>query len=323
MDYDECQAGHGISRRKFISLLGVAGAGLSIWQTTGDLLARSSDRNESPVCIFSKHLQFLDYDEMAQAAADIGFDGVDLTVRPGGHVLPEHVERDLPRAVQAVQKAGLQVPMMTTAITDPGNPLTELILKTASKLGIRYYRMGYLSYNIQDGVAQTLKNYEPQMRGLADLNEQYGIHGAYQNHSGTRVGGPVWDLWELLKTLDPEGLGVQYDIRHAIAEGGRSWPLGFRLLSPWIKITAIKDFYWRKIDNEWEIQDCPLGQGMVNFGRYFQLVKELKVRGPISLHFEYDLPGKDLGKTERTAHTIQIMRRDLHTLRGMLAEANL
>jgi hypothetical protein len=33
---------------------------------------------------------------MAKAATEIGFDGVDLTVRPKGHVLPDNVEKDLP-----------------------------------------------------------------------------------------------------------------------------------------------------------------------------------------------------------------------------------
>ena len=41
--------------------------------------------------IFSKHLQFLIYKDMAEAAAEMGFDGIDLTVRPNGHVLPERV----------------------------------------------------------------------------------------------------------------------------------------------------------------------------------------------------------------------------------------
>lgn len=87
------------------------------------------------ICIFSKHLQWLDYQGMVQTAADIGFDGVDLTVRPGGHVWPERVEEDLPKAVQAVRAAGLDVPMITTAVTDPDDALTARILATASKEG--------------------------------------------------------------------------------------------------------------------------------------------------------------------------------------------
>ncbi|HUV12018.1 MAG TPA: sugar phosphate isomerase/epimerase, partial [Acidobacteriota bacterium] len=36
------------------------------------------------LCVFSKHLQWLDFKGVGEFAAKVGFDGVDLTVRPGG-----------------------------------------------------------------------------------------------------------------------------------------------------------------------------------------------------------------------------------------------
>ena len=54
---------------------------------------------------------------------------------PKGHVLPERSEDDLPRAAEAVRNASLDIPMMTTAITDPRDLYTEPILKTAHQLG--------------------------------------------------------------------------------------------------------------------------------------------------------------------------------------------
>ena len=279
-----------------------------------------------PLCIFSKHLQFLDYDAMAETAAEIGFDGVDLTVRPRGHVLPENVERDLPSAVEAVRKAGLEVNMMTTGITDPDDPYTVPTLKIAGRLGIGYYRMGYLSYKEELGVARTLESYKPQLRDLAALNKEYGLHGAYQNHSGTRVGGPVWDVWLLIKDLDPRWMGCQYDIRHAVVEGRTSWPLGLKLLSSHIKITAIKDFRWARINGAWKIQDCPLGEGMVDFKTYFDLVRELRIEGPVSVHFEYPMPAEseeNLSLEQRRQKTVAVMKNDLKTLRSMLEKAGL
>ncbi|UCH10617.1 MAG: sugar phosphate isomerase/epimerase [Fidelibacterota bacterium] len=283
-------------------------------------------RNKMPICVFSKHLQFLDYDAMAATAAEIGFDGVDLTVRPGGHVLPENVERDLPRAVEAVHKAGLDAPMMTTKITGPDDPFAKPILKTASQLGIRYYRMGYLSYKDDLGVARSLESYKPLLQELAALNKRHGLHGAYQNHSGPRVGGPVWDVWLLIKDLDPRWLGCQYDIRHAVVEGGTSWPLALELLSSHIKTTAIKDFRWVKTGGAWEILNCPLGEGMVDFKAYLQLVKEYRIEGPISMHFEYPMPSESeetLSLEQQRQKTVAVMKKDLERLRAMLKEAGL
>ena len=319
------------TRRQFLAQATAAGVGWPLvgWPLQGqadaqaDVRRQEAHRAERPICVFSKHLQFLDYEAMAEAAAEIGFDGVDLTVRPGGHVLPENVEEDLPKAVEAVKGAGLDVPMMTTAITDPADPLTEPVLRVASEEGIRAYRMGYLSYQDDLGVAESLEAYRPQMRELAELNAQYGLHGGYQNHAGTRVGGPVWDLWFLLDGLDPQHIGCQYDVRHATAEGGTAWPLGLGLLHPFVKTTVIKDFKWAEDDGAWRIQNVPLSEGMVDFPAYFDLVKEYGIEGPISMHFEYELAEEGASKEEERAQTVAAMRRDLETLRSMLADAGL
>lgn len=152
--------------------------------------------------VFSKHLQWLDYTGMAQTAAELGFDGVDLTVRPGGHVEPDRAEDELPKAIEAVQGAGIRVNLMTTAITDADDPATECILRIASSYGVTHYRMGYWSYKNALGVAGTLDVYKPRLRALAAMNRHYNVYGAYQNHSGVRLGGPVWDLWILLQDID-------------------------------------------------------------------------------------------------------------------------
>src|SRR5437762_12000722 len=93
--------------------------------------------------IFSKHLQFLNYQDMAEAVAEMGFDGIDLTVRPDGHVLPQNVESDLPKAMEAMRKVGLAPLLMTTAIQDANNNTDKRVLEVAVKLGIKYYRMNY------------------------------------------------------------------------------------------------------------------------------------------------------------------------------------
>jgi hypothetical protein len=42
-----------------------------------------------------KNIGNLSVDEAGDLIAEIGFDDVDLTVRPGGHVLPEEAEKRL------------------------------------------------------------------------------------------------------------------------------------------------------------------------------------------------------------------------------------
>ena len=114
-------------------------------------------------------------------------------------------------------------------------------------------------------------------------------------------------------------MGVQYDIRHAVTEGGNSWKLGMKRVGPWIRSIAIKDFIWEKNSgNQWHHQTVPLGEGMVPYDDYLKDYAALKIEAPISIHFEYDLGGADTGKKETTMpkeEIFQKMQKDLIWLR--------
>src|SRR5436305_1039897 len=123
-----------ISRRALMAGGAVAGAAL-LGQAKA---AEAKPAGKKPkVAIFSKHLLFLQGEELAKATAEMGFDGLDLAVRKGGHVDPERVREDLPPLVALIRKHGLEVPMLTTDIVDIETPHAEDILKTMSNLGIR------------------------------------------------------------------------------------------------------------------------------------------------------------------------------------------
>jgi L-ribulose-5-phosphate 3-epimerase len=314
------------SRRRFLAAAAAVAASPSLWaaETTASPAA-SEEKNQSStkICIFSKHLQWLDYRAMAQTVAGIGFDGVDLTVRPGGHVRPERVQQDLPEAVRAVKAAGLDVPMITTSITKPDDALTESTLAAASGLGIRYYRMGYYRYEDSKTIPQTLSEARPMLRGLVEMNKHYNIAGTYQNHSGSRyVGAPVWDLYQLLRDLDTRWIGCQFDIRHATVEGGTVWPTHFRLMSGCINTLVAKDFRWAQDGDTWKPENCPLGEGMVDFTRYFRMLRQAKTAAPMSLHLEYPLGGAEHGAASLTVakdRVLEAMRKDLRFLRKRLA----
>jgi len=271
--------------------------------------------------VFSKHLHWATYDEMAKIISELGFDGVDLTVRRKGHVEPENVERDLPKAAEALNKQGLEIGMMTTSIISADDPNTERILKTASGLGIKVYRPGWFAYDYAISIPDNIRKFAEELKKIGDLNEKYGIMGDYQNHTGTAGGSPVWDIHEMLELAQTDWIGVQYDIRHAMVEGFKSWPLGLRLLVSHIHSIDIKDFEYIKTDKGWDISNVPLGKGAVDFKSYFQLLNELNIHAPISLHLEYPLGGADQGSFELTIpkeKVIEAMANDLKYLRSVL-----
>ncbi len=275
--------------------------------------------------IFSKHLQFLDYQDMAEAAAEIGFDGIDLTVRPKGHVLPENVVEDLPEAVAAIQKVGLKHDMMATGVNNAADEVNRKVLKTASDLGVSLYRLSYLNFPEDKSIPEAIAIYNEQLKKLAMLNKNLGIIGAYQNHSGTRLGAAIWDIHNVLEGIDRDEIGCQYDIRHAVVEGGASWKTGLRLIRPKINCIVLKDFVWSKESGTWKIKNVPLGMGMVDFDAYFKLLKQMKINVPVTVHYEYSLEGVEHGAKELSPAKHKLvfaaMKKDLEYAKQKWADA--
>ena len=270
------------------------------------------------IAIFSKHLQFVQGDELPKAAAEIGFDAIDIAVRKGGHIEPERVRQELPSLVAAIRKHGLEVPMITTDIIDTTTPYTEDILRTMADLGIRNYRWGGLRYSGDTPILAQLDAMKPGVVKLAALNARYRACAMYHTHSGVDlVGASFWDLQRLLDGVDPKSAGVNFDIGHATVEGGLGgWINDFRVTQDHLRGVAIKDFVWGKdARGNWQPQWKPLGEGMVRFPEFFRMVAASGFNGPLQMHFEYPLGDP--------ASTKVAMKRDLATLRGYLAQAGL
>lgn len=299
------------SRRKFTKLSAMALSSIPFMSFTDSLLDQSflTTENDLNVHLFSKHLQFLDYNEMSEAAAEMGFEGLDLTVRRKGHVLPENVIDDLPKAVEAMKKNGLAPKMMSTNVWDASNITNKNVLQTASSLGFTNYRTDWLQYPEDKLITESQALYGKQARDLEILNEKLGLIGGYQNHAGKHVGAPIWDLLPILEATKGKFMGSQYDIRHAVIEGGESWELGLRILKPYINSIVIKDVKWGIKNGKWLPINVPLGEGMVDFNHYFSLLKKYKINVPVSLHVEYDLGGAEKGRSKITIPKKEVFKR--------------
>jgi sugar phosphate isomerase/epimerase len=308
-----------ITRRELIG--GLAGAAAAMAATTGE--------HRLTICAFSKHYQWATVSETAETVARLGFDGLDLTVRKGGHVEPARVADDLPKAVEIIRKAGLQIPMVTGDIIDTQSPYAENVLKTLASLGIHRYRWGGMKYTDSQSIPEQLAEMKVRVKDLAAMNKHYGVCAMYHTHSGVgQVGASMWDLYLLIKDFDREAVSANYDIGHATVEGGfGGWVHSTRLLLPYMKGVAVKDFLWKQnAKGKWAPAWCALGKGMVDFQQFFQMIKAGGFSGPLQLHMEYpELGGANEGHKEFTIpkdRLIAIMKRDLDLLRGMLRDAS-
>lgn len=217
-----------------------AGAGLTSAQTPP-----ATEIRKLKVDAYSRHLQWLrDPDQVAEAVVEMGFDGLDLTVRPyPGHVDPEKVAEQLPPFVKTIRNHGLLVRTITCPITDAESPYAEEILQTASSLGITHYWWGTFRYEAGKPVLPQLEALKPRVAKLAALNAKYKMTAMYHTYSGSgTVGAVIWDLLYVLKNFEPAQVGFHYDIGHMTnACGNGTWALNMRAAGPYIAGVSAKD----------------------------------------------------------------------------------
>jgi len=297
-----------ISRREFL-----ATAAASTLALTGASFAadKKAVKRNHPIIAFSKPFAELNPDDTADLVAEIGWDGIECPIRAKStHIQPERAEEDLPKMVEALKKRGKKIYIVTTDITKPG-PDAEKLLRTVAKLGIQKYRFGFDKYPKTEHPAKKLAEVGAALKDLAALNKELGLQGGWQNHSGADyVGGPVWDVWSVIRDLDKKHIGMCFDIGHATLEGGLSWPIQTRLMEPHFVAIFLKDFYWEKGAKGWAPRWCNFGSGTVHRS-FFDWLRGNSYAGPLCQHHEYKELGKD---AEMRAN----FKKDLATLREWL-----
>ena len=277
--------------------------------------------------MFIKHLQTLPLAEAGRSIKQLGFEGVDLTVRPKGSIEPDVVRAKLPEAIKTFADLGLKVPLLTTAITSTRDPHAAAIFESAAAHDVREIKLGYVPYK-QFGTFETVMNEVARdLTGLESLAHSTGVRANLHIHSGTDVTALAPVVWHLIKDRDPSAIGAYVDPGHMVVEGSRDgWRQGLDLLHKRIALVAVKDLAWEQVDDEklgkkrWRTRIVPLAQGAVPWPEVFGYLREAKFDGWVSVHSEYQ--GGHSWRDLSVPDVLRQTREYLDYLRKVLPDAN-
>lgn len=275
------------------------------------------------IVAFTKSFQDWPIGMVCERFREIGLDGLDLTVRAGGHIDPAEVAQELPLAAKTALEAGTQIPMLTTGITDP-TPEAETLLATASKLGINRIKLGYYSYKPFGTLAKQIEETRARIAAVVELAKKYSVLPCVHIHSGAYIPSHGTMLYELLRDFPPGEVGAYADMLHMALEGGSDgWRQGLDLIAPWLSLVAVKNFAFRAQGRDqhgqvqWRHEVVPIADGVSPLPKFVAALKSIGFDGTYSLHSEYEGSGsfKDMSTEECLAQTAE----DLKYLRGLLA----
>ena len=266
--------------------------------------------------LFTKLFGARGVDEIGATAAGLGFDGIDLLVRPGCTIDPGEADR-IPHAVERLKSSGLSVPMATTDLTDPASFPVDKVLGACADAGIGLIRLGYWKYDPAAAPYADVRDAaRDHLAHLLRLAATHGVRLAIQLHGGTiHASGALTRA--LLEGHSPAQVGAYPDPGNQVVQDGREdWRLTFELLEPWLACVGVKNGGWfagttatQVGQRAWSSDWLGLSDGMVPWPDILGHLNSLTFDGPLSLHSHYELPYEQVLDQTRT---------DLHYVKRLL-----
>ena len=277
----------------------------------------ASGEHKAPTIVaFTESFQDRPIPEVCRVFKEIGLDGLDLTVRPGGHIDPKDAPRELPKAAKAARDAGLEIAFLTSPVTDAG-PEADEYLAAAAEAGVKRIKLGYYRYGDFGTLQRQLDEIRRRIEGVAKLAAKHGVLPCVHIHSGDTIPSHGTQLYELIRDFDPREVGAYVDPMHMTLEGGGGgWLQGLDLLAPWVAISSVKNFVFKESGRDdkgqlrWKVQKVPVADGMAPLPDFVARLKQIGFRGPYSLHSEYKGGGsfRDLSSEECVQQTVDDLK---------------
>jgi sugar phosphate isomerase/epimerase len=302
-----------LSRRQLLACAAAAAARPAAGQQPH--IANGPKVRTSPgICVYSQILGKVTYDELGMMLRDTGVDGVNLTVFRGGHVDPDNASLHMFRSVEAITGTGLDVPIISTEYVNLTDVTIREVLGVCSEMGVPLFRSGAWHYANAGDPQARLGEVQRDAGALASIARAAKMCVVFQNLTGDAVGAATWDMNLILRGLDPQTAGWDFDIGNATIEGGAGeWAVALRLAAPRLKAASVRDFYWAKEGAAWKLTPCPLGDGMVDWTAFFTSLAAAHFTGPVTIHIDYQ-PQSLLAALR---HDIDFVRKGLNAAYGL------
>ena len=130
------------------------------------------------IVLNSKFFTELSVEQLGEKTIELGYDGVDICVRPGHPIHVDNVVEALPKAMKVWQGQNLTCPLATAAtdITNPNAPEVEGLYAACAEAGIPRLKIGFWRFNEGDDYWQVIDAARSELEGFSAFSEKYGVY---------------------------------------------------------------------------------------------------------------------------------------------------
>lgn len=245
------------------------------------------------IILNSKFFGALSVEQLGIKVLDLGYDGLDINIRPNHPVNPSNALETLDKAVKLWSEIGVSCPMATAPIdmVDPERPDAKLIYEACRKAGVPRLKIGFWGFSPGDNYWNSIDKARFALERFERLSDDTGVQTCYQIHSGPNLGSNCAGLSHLIRGFDPRLIGAYPDVGH-IALDGEDWAMGFSMINEYISVLGAKDVRHAPASVEQSPPYVPkfvkLGSGSIDWDRCLGALVRLGFDGPISVHTEYE-----------------------------------
>lgn len=239
-------------------------------------------------------------EELAQAAADAGIEGIEWRFKeiPAEaaeekpsfwrhnrcSIDPNGTQEDWLRFKQAADKHGRRSLAVVPYLTCGDVESTEKVMQAAKLIGASFIRVGIPGYDRTRNYNELYDQAVGYLHEVQDLAAAYGVKAVVETHHLTIT--PSAGLTHrLVSHFNPQHIGVLYDPGNMVHEGYENYRMGLELLGPYLAHVHVKNGGYRKTHSEdgssasWSGEWVPLDQGAVPWKQVIQDLQSVGYEG--------------------------------------------
>lgn len=239
--------------------------------------------NNVTLTVFSKPWIFA-LPALAEHVAALGFDGVELPVRPGYPVTAENVGTELAQAVRILDDYGLKIASIA-------GPTDEKTLAACAAAEIPVVRI-CVGMRPGEGYLEGEHRLQFEFDRLVPHLERYSVTLGIQNHCGPRNVCNAMGLRHLIERYDPRHIGAVWDAGHNGLEG-ESPETAIDIVWSHLAMVNLKSAYWHRREPqtgeaaEWEAYWTTGKEGRADWPRVVAELRRREYQGVVCLTAEY------------------------------------
>ena len=221
--------------------------------------------------------------ELGRFVRELGFDGIELPVRPGYQVEPERVSQDLLPAARRLAACNVRIASIAgsadertiAACAEAGVPIIRVMVPIPPERGYR------------EEEAQVQRQFERLIPHL----DRCGVKLGVQNHSGQFICNAS-GLRHLLEPFDPRYVCAVWDPAHCALDGEIP-ELAIDIVWPHLGMVNLKNVFWQRISGpeadlaRYEPYWTSGRQGLCSWPTVIELLQQRAYAGVVCLPAEY------------------------------------